>query len=58
MASSPPLTPRASRVFVVAFFAVLLALAALATVLITRGWADPDMQRRVEQMEAERRADG
>ena len=58
MTASRPLTPRASRAFVIAFMAVLLGLAALATVLITRGWADPDMQQRVEQMEAERRADG
>ena len=58
MPSSRSLSPRASRVFVIAFVAVLLALAALATVFITRGWADPDMQRRVQQMEAERRGGG
>ncbi len=58
MTASRSLSPRASRAFVIAFVAVLFALAALATVLITRGWDDPDMQRRVEQMEAERRAGG
>lgn len=51
-----PLSPRQSRRFVVAFVGLMLALAVLATVLITRGWADEDVQRRVEQQEAERRS--
>lgn len=53
-----PLSGRASRAFVAGFLSLLLGLAVLATVLITRGWEDPAMQQRVEQMEAERRADG
>lgn len=49
-----PLPRRASRAFVLGFVALMLGLAVLAGVLITRGWADPDMQRRVQQMETER----
>lgn len=51
-----PLPRRASRAFVAGFVVLMLGLALLATVLITRGWDDPEMQRRVQQMEAERRA--
>jgi hypothetical protein len=32
---------------------VMLALALLATVLITRGWEDEALQERVRQLEAE-----
>lgn len=44
-----------SRRFVIGFVALMLGLAALATVLIVRGWDDPELQRRVEQMEERRR---
>jgi hypothetical protein len=53
-----PLPRRASRAFVLGFVALMLGLAVLAGVLITRGWADPQMQERVRQMEAEREASG
>ena len=49
-----PLSPRANRLFVIAFVAMLLGLSILATVLITNGWADKDLQRRVQQQETER----
>ena len=50
-----PLSSRANRTFVVGFVALMLGLAALAAVLILRGWADPEMRARVEQMEDARR---
>jgi hypothetical protein len=46
-----PPSRRRSRLFVAAFVFVLLALAALATVLITRGWNDEALQERVRQLE-------
>ncbi len=46
-----PLSPRRSRLLVAAFIAVMLALAVLATVLITRGWEDEGLQERVRALE-------
>jgi hypothetical protein len=34
----------------------MLGLSVLATVLITRGWGDDEVQRQVEQQEQERRS--
>ena len=50
-----PLTSAQSRRLVVAFVAAVLALSALATVLILRGWADEDLQEQVSDQENERR---
>ena len=50
-----PLSPRQSRTFVAVFLAAILGLSALAAVLITRGWANDDVQEQVRDKEAERR---
>lgn len=50
-----PLPPSSNRRFVIGFVALMLALSALATVLILRGWSDEGMQERVRQMEDRRR---
>ncbi|WP_420454120.1 hypothetical protein [Rubrivirga sp.] len=50
-----PLTRRQTRTFVAVMVGLILTLSVLATVLITRGWADDDVQRQVEQQETERR---
>lgn len=50
-----PLPPRTNRAFVLGFVALMLGLATLAAVLILRGWSDPEMRARVEQMEDARR---
>ena len=47
-----PLSHRQTRRFVVVFFGLLLLLAIVSTVLITRGWADEDLQEQVRDMEA------
>jgi len=52
-----PLSHPQSRRFVAVFVAAMLGLAVLATVLITRGWADEDVQAQVKQQEVERRAE-
>ena len=52
-----PLSPVRNRLFVVAFVSMLLGLSVLAAVMITRGWKDTDLQRRVSQQEAERNAE-
>lgn len=49
------LTPQQTRRFVAAFVALALGLSVLATVLITRGWADEEIQQEVERMESDRR---
>lgn len=49
------LTPTQTRRFVAAFVAVLLGLSILATVLITRGWQDEELQEEVEEIEREER---
>ena len=51
-----PLSRSQTRVFVVAFMAMLLGLSVFAAVMITRGWNDKGLQRRVQQQEAERHA--
>ncbi len=45
-----------SRLFVVAFMAMLIGLSIFAAVSITRGWNDTHLQQRVQQQEAERHA--
>ncbi len=47
-----PLTQPQTRLFVVAFMAMLFGLAIFATVLITRGWANPTLQEDVRRNEA------
>ena len=49
------LPPRSTRRFVIGFVALMLALSALATVLIVRGWSDDALQEQVRQMEDRRR---
>lgn len=44
-----------TRAFVAAFAGLALVLSVAAAVLITRGWADDDVQRQVEAQETERR---
>ncbi|HLT46076.1 MAG TPA: hypothetical protein VK002_02505 [Rubricoccaceae bacterium] len=52
-----PLSRRRTRLFVAAFVLVVLALAVLATVLITRGWENEALRERVREIEeAEGRA--
>lgn len=50
-----PLSPIQSRRFVLVLVAVTLGLSVLAAVLITRGWADADLQEQVSEQERERR---
>lgn len=52
---SQTLTRAQTRTFVAVLVALMLALSVLATVLITRGWGNPTVQRQVEQQETERR---
>ncbi|HEX8298661.1 MAG TPA: hypothetical protein VF594_05810 [Rubricoccaceae bacterium] len=47
-----PLSPARNRLFVIGFVALLLSLSALATVMITRGWGNPDLQEDVRRNEA------
>ena len=47
-----PLSPARSRLFVVAFVATMIGLSILATVMITRGWANPTLQEDVRRNEA------
>lgn len=47
-----PLSPARSRLFVVAFVAMMLGLSVLATVMITRGWANTTLQEDVRRNEA------
>lgn len=49
------MTPTQTRRFVIVFVALMLGLSLLATVLITRGWGDDQLQDQVEGMERERR---
>ncbi len=51
-----PLSRTRTRQFVIAFVALLLGLSIFAVVMITRGWNNPELQRRVQQQEAERNA--
>ena len=50
-----PLSRTQSRRFVIVMVALMLGLSVLATVLITRGWADSAVQDRVRAQETERR---
>ena len=50
-----PMTPAQTRLFVVAFVALLLGLAVFAAVSITRGWQDEELQRVVRRNEEARR---
>ena len=52
---SQTLTRSQTRTFVAVLVALMIGLSVLATVLITRGWGDPTVQRQVEQQETERR---
>ena len=49
-----PLSRSQSRAFVATLVVLMLALSVLATVLITRGWADEDLQDQVSDMEGRR----
>lgn len=49
------LTRSQTRALVAVMVALMLGLSVLATVLITRGWGDPTVQRQVDQQETERR---
>ena len=49
------LTRRQSRAFAATFAVAALVLAVVATLMITRGWANDDVQRQVQQQENERR---
>ena len=51
-----PLSPTQSRRFVILFVAAMIGLAVLATVLITRGWGDKELQEQVSDLEGERRS--
>ena len=47
------LDPRATRRLVLLLVALMLGLAALAAVLIARGWADEDFQERMRALREE-----
>ena len=49
------MTPAQTRRFVVALVILMLGLSVLATVLITRGWSDDELQDQVEDIERDRR---
>ena len=49
------MTRTQTRRFVVALVVLMLGLSVLATVLITRGWADEELQEQVEEIERDRR---
>ena len=51
-----PLSPRQSKVFVIAFLAALAGFILVATVLILQGQDDPRVQERLDRIEAEERA--
>lgn len=46
-----PLTRRQSRAFVLALLAVMLGLAVLATVVITNGWQNEDLQEHLQTLD-------
>jgi hypothetical protein len=45
------LSPNRSRAFVIAMVAIMIGLAILATILITRGMNDEELQEQVRQFE-------
>ena len=49
-----PLTRSQTRTFVAVLVGLMLGLSVLATVLITRGWENEDVQEQVRQQETER----
>lgn len=49
-----PLTRTQTRTFVAVMVGLILGLSVLATVLITRGWENEDVQEQVRQQETER----
>ena len=51
-----PLSHRGSKLFVVGFLAALVGLIVLATVLITRGMNDEELQARIEASRQAREA--
>jgi len=50
-----PLTRTQTRTFVAVLVILMVGLSVLATVTITRGWANDDVQRQVEEQETQRR---
>ena len=50
-----PLSHSQTRRFVVVLVALMIVLSVVATVMITRGWANDDVQEQVRDKEAERR---
>lgn len=51
------LSRQQTRRFVVALVVLMLGLSVLATVLITRGWQDEDLQEQVSDMEERRQSE-
>lgn len=51
------LSPKQTRRFVIAFVVIAIGLSVLATVLITRGWQDEDLQEQVSDMENRRQSE-
>lgn len=51
-----PLSPRASKAFVIGFLLTLVGLIVLATVLITNGMNDEELQARIEASRQAREA--
>ncbi|MDT0632242.1 hypothetical protein RQM47_06925 [Rubrivirga sp. S365] len=49
------MTSTQTRRFVIVFVALMLGLSVLATVLITRGWGDDELQEQVGEIERDRR---
>lgn len=50
-----PLSRSQTRTFVAVLATLMLGLSVLATVLITRGWSNDNVQDQVEAQESERR---
>ena len=50
-----PLSRPQTRTFVAVLVVLILALSVVATVMITRGWANEGVQEQVEAQESERR---
>ncbi|MFN3598101.1 MAG: hypothetical protein ACK41D_12635 [Rubricoccaceae bacterium] len=53
-----PLSGRASRRLVLFVVAAIAVLVAVAVIVISRGWADEDLQRRIEAREEAMRSRG
>lgn len=51
-----PLSPRQSKLFVIGLFLALVGLIALASILITRGMNDEDLQARIQASREAREA--